>query len=305
MPAPPPPPDPRAALVTDPELRVALVRMVRGRAAEADVDDIVQATLADALAGASAPEDPAELRKWVFGIARHKIVDHHRRASRVELEDSLPEVEATSAPHGANDLLRWVKNELPDDEGAKKTLEWMAREADGDDLESIAAEENLPAPRVRQRVSRLRRLLRERWAIAMAVVTLVVIAGGISLWRGRLASTPPMASTSPAPSAPDRALALRDAALELCRQRSWRACLDGLDQARVLDPAGDQAEVIREARAAARRAEVAPPASATPEPAPSARLAPPAPTAPPPKAPRRGKSTRGSSLGSDPGSSGP
>jgi DNA-directed RNA polymerase specialized sigma24 family protein len=284
--------------------------MVRGRAAEADVEDIVQATLTDAFAGESPPEDPIDLRKWVFGIARHKIADHHRRASRVELDEDPPEVAATSAPHGASDLLRWVENELPDGEGAQKTLEWMAREADGDNLEAIAAEENLPAPRVRQRVSRLRRLLRERWAIAMAVVTIVITAGGISLWRARLTSPPPMASTSPAPSAPDRALALRDAALELCRQRRWRACLDGLDQARVLDPAGDQAEPIREARAAAQRLEVAPPPSATPEPAPSARLAPPTPTAPaptptPPKTPRRNRSTPRSSFGSDPGASGP
>jgi DNA-directed RNA polymerase specialized sigma24 family protein len=270
--------------------------MVRGRAAEADVDDIVQATLADALAGASAPEDPTELRKWVFGIARHKIADHHRRASRLELEDALPEVEATSAPHGASDLLRWVKNELPDDEGAQKTLEWMTREADGDDLAAIAAEENLPAPRVRQRVSRLRRLLRERWAVATALAAIVITAGGISWWRARLPSPAPVAPTYPEPSPMDRARALRDDALEHCHEQRWRDCLDALDQARGLDPEGDRTDAIREARAAAERAQVAPPPSAVPEPAPSARPAPPpptatSPTAHPPKPPRRQKVT--------------
>lgn len=58
----------------------------------------------------------------------------------------------------------------------------MAREGDGERLEAIAAEENVSAANVRQRVSRLRRTLYKRWLLelaAVAVVALVVAAG----WR--------------------------------------------------------------------------------------------------------------------------
>jgi DNA-directed RNA polymerase specialized sigma24 family protein len=276
----------QGAVLSDPELRRALTRMVRTRAPEADVEDIVQATLVEAIASASAPGDPDDLRKWVFGIARHKVVDRHRSAGRVELTEEPMEAEATSAPHGAADLMRWVEAELPGGADAKKTLEWMAREADGDKLEAIAAEENVPAARVRQRVSRLRRLLRERWAAALIAVVVVALAA-VGLKMSRSSRSPaPIASTTPAPTPLERAHVLRDAALERCGAGAWKECVEGLDEARQLDPTGDGAQAVRDARAAAARAlapPVAPP-SASVAPAPPSSSAPrarPIPTAAP------------------------
>ncbi len=60
---------------------------------------------------------------------------------------------------------------------SEATLRWMVREADGDKLEAIAADEALPAERVRQRVSRLRRWMRGRWLAELAVVTMLAVAG--------------------------------------------------------------------------------------------------------------------------------
>jgi DNA-directed RNA polymerase specialized sigma24 family protein len=277
--------------------------MVRARAPEADVEDIVQATLVEAIASGRPPEDPEELRKWVFGIARHKVADRHRSAGRVELTEEPMEAEATSAPHGAADLMRWVEAELPAGADAKKTLEWMAREADGDKLEAIAAEENVPAARVRQRVSRLRRLLRERWAAALIAVVVIVLAA-LGLRKSRSPRAPaPVASTEPVPAPLERARALRDAALERCAAGAWNECVEKLDEARRLDPMGDEARAVQDARAAAARGlapPVAPP-SATAVPAPPSSSAPPprpVPTATPRKAPRH--------FGSEPwGSTGP
>ena len=80
------------------------------------------------------------------------------------------------------DLLRWAKKELPAGEENAKTLEWMLREGEGEKLETIAAEANVPAPRVRQRVSRLRRYYKARWAAqAAALAALLLIALAIAL----------------------------------------------------------------------------------------------------------------------------
>src|SRR5687767_6206626 len=75
-------PDPRSAALGNPELGASLRRFVRGKAPASEVDDIVQATLADALAARNAPSDSKELERWVFGIARNKVVDYYRRHQR-------------------------------------------------------------------------------------------------------------------------------------------------------------------------------------------------------------------------------
>jgi hypothetical protein len=65
----------------------------------------------------------------------------------------------------------------------------MLREGDGEKLEHIARDAKLPATRVRKRVSRLRKFLRERWAAELMLVGLLLLLGGLgALWwfaRGR------------------------------------------------------------------------------------------------------------------------
>jgi hypothetical protein len=57
----------------------------------------------------------------------------------------------------------------------------MLREGEGEKLESIAESEQIPAPRVRKRVSRLRRHLRAQWKkevallAALGVVVLLIV----------------------------------------------------------------------------------------------------------------------------------
>lgn len=59
----------------------------------------------------------------------------------------------------------------------QETLEWLVREHAGEQLQTIAAEAGLPAPAVRQRVSRLRRILRAQWAHALAVLAVAGSCG--------------------------------------------------------------------------------------------------------------------------------
>jgi DNA-directed RNA polymerase specialized sigma24 family protein len=165
------------------EFRRRLVAIVRRRVPERDVEDIVQSTLVEALSP-SAPTGEDALQRWLLGVARHKIADRHRRGCRESFD--VPDVVVDAPPHAATDLLRWAERALPDDgEEPRRTLEWMVREGDGERLESIAESERLPAPRVRKRVSRLRRHLRAQWKKEVALLaTLGVLALLAALaWR--------------------------------------------------------------------------------------------------------------------------
>jgi RNA polymerase sigma factor (sigma-70 family) len=286
--------------LSDPALLGAVEAMVRRRVPAADVDDVVQSALADAVASEDAPEDPEALRRWLSGVVRHKVADFHRRRRReaparsdaiegatgtAGMADLDPRGEA--AAHEERDLLRWATRQLPAEGDAQKTLEWMMHEAEGEKLEAIAERERIPATRVRQRVSRMRAFFRDRWraelAMVAAALTIAVLAW--VAWHG--AKSPPIAR-DPTPSVDRRAERMRDRARDACAKSEWRACVDGLDEARAIDPAGDAAPDVQSLRAAAAEA-LAPPRPRLPPTDPTAPLAPPpAPTTSAAPAPKPG-----------------
>jgi RNA polymerase sigma factor (sigma-70 family) len=195
------------ARLADPDLTARLSHFVRTRVPEDDVKDIVQATIADALAAAEHPESDEDIVRWLFGICRHKLVDWFRRMRREvprDLEANEDAAPAESVPTSAMDLMRWARKELPPGEENEQTLEWMLREGEGEKLETIAAEANLPAPRVRQRVSRLRRYYKKKWAAqaaAVAALLLVALAIVFALRRKDQQQVAPRPEPSFAPSA--------------------------------------------------------------------------------------------------------
>lgn len=198
------PPDLRLA---SSELRQLIVGVVRRRVPPSEVDDIVQTVFCEALASQAVPEDEVALRKWLVGIAKHKVADLHRKGGRrqtVELDENVAtETEALSA----RDLARWADEQLGDNVETKRTFEWMAREGDGEKLAHIAEEAALPPEQVRQRVSRLRRFMRERWARELAAVAGVVAAMYALWWLGRdeekvATPLPSQSADRPAPQLP-------------------------------------------------------------------------------------------------------
>ncbi len=245
----------RHQALSDPALHRDLLRFARRRVAQHEADDVVQATLTDALAAERGPDDPEEVRRWVHRIARNKIVDHYRRGKREQLsEPENHEVAAESSPASARDLLRWAEDELPPNSDAKDTLEWMLREGDGEKLEHIAGEAELPAPRVRQRVSRMRKHFRTRWAAQLAAAALlaaVVLAAWFVLRKA--APGEDDIAREKVPNALERARDIRERALDKCDNALWDDCLRGLDEAKQLDPAGDSTPRVGAARANAQR----------------------------------------------------
>lgn len=262
----------------DSRFREALARMVRRRVPESDAEDIVQSAIAEAFASGKSADDPDGLRRWVWGVARHKVVDHFRRRRR--MADELPDVadDRDKPAYDELDLLRWAKRELPAGENAEETLQWMLREADGETLETIAEESNVPAPRVRKRVSRLREYFRERWSgQTAALVALGIVAALLALYAlGRkkddIAKDVPPAPSVRAPLPQEVAEQKRREAFEKCDAGELRPCLDLLDEAKGLDPKGDLSEAVQRARKAAEDKLAPPP---VPEPEPTSKMAPP------------------------------
>lgn len=234
-----------------PDLRAALVAMVRKRVPESEVEDIVQAALTEAIESPHAPTESEPLRRWIFGVAKNKVVDYHRRAGRLSYE--LPDVPDEAAPHGHADLMRWAERNLPQGPENQKTLEWMMREGEGEKLESIAESEHLPPPRVRQRVSRLRRHFKENWKREVALLAaLGVIITGLVVYLLKTKNQPEIITHDDVVD--PRAEPMRKAALDKCAAQDWQRCLDGLDDAKKLDPAGDSKPEVQNARQAAGEA---------------------------------------------------
>lgn len=258
----------------DPRLRRALVSLVRRTVPEREVEDIVQETLLDALAAKEAPQDPRVLRSWASGIARHKVVDFHRKARREQL-GAVPDA-ATEEAEAPWDLLGWARRALPGGRGVQKAFEWMLREGQGEKLEAIAESERLPPATVRQRVARLRRHLRERWAAELAAAVAVSAAITLTLLGLLLRRAPPVVRDETPAVEPSvvRGKRARAEAMERCRTGDARACLDGLDRAALLDPDGDREPDVLDARRRAAE-QLAPPPAPEPTPAPSAGAAPP------------------------------
>ena len=280
---------------TSASFRAALLAMVRRRVPPGDADDVVQAALIEAVAASDRPRDPAGARRWIWGVARHKVADYHRRARREDLGD-VPEQIAPPSPEAERDLLRWAVGELPPGADAQRTFAWLLREGEGEKLESIADDERLPPPQVRQRVSRMRRLLRARWAqlAAAGLVALVVYL------VARSARSPDEVAPRVAPRLVEppevtvalaRGRAARVEALRACDEAQWRRCLEGLDAARALDPAGDASPRVRAARQSARDALEREEHAPAPSPPPDVYVPWESPPTSPPVPPRRRRPT--------------
>lgn len=280
-------------LLRSTSLRQAMVSFALRRGAGADAEDAVQSTLTEAWQKADRPTDPALLRRWLWGILRHKVVDLHRKRTREIVAGDLesPASDAPAALAGAaqaaratrdqtaesgNDLLLWASRNLPQGKDTEQTLDWLLREADGESLEVIAHEAALPPARVRKRVSRLREHFRIHWQRDIAALAALGVITGIVLWLWPRPPAPEQLAKEPTPILPDprqlRALELQEQAHEACARDAWQRCLELLDEAKGLGQAEPPRAVADRARAVER---LAAPVSSVPSPPPTSTPTPP------------------------------
>jgi len=145
--------------------------MVSRRVPADATEDVVQSVLCDALVACDVP--PIEtVPRWLFAIARNKIADFHRRARRRREVNEVVEPAACD-PIEERDLIEHAQSIAAD----ARAFEWIVRAEEGATLAEIADEEALPAPVVRQRVSRLRRALRTALLAAAAITVALLVAG--------------------------------------------------------------------------------------------------------------------------------
>ena len=244
-------------LLADHALRARLVRYMRKRVANEDVDDLVQTVLCAAVASSTTPSEPASLTRWVMAIARHKVADHFRREGR---DDLVPVAEAVPSDDAAWEWMLWAEQQVQGDDDAGRTLRWMAREGRGEKLAHIAADERLPSARVRKRVSRLRDVMRRRWAAELAVL-LTLAAVALLAWQLLQPDEPRAELLRLAPHLPEpidtslvHAKRLRLDAVKACDDGLWHQCLELLDRAARLDLAGGEADDAKLTRARAIQA---------------------------------------------------
>jgi len=157
-------------VLANPDVRRRLVAMVSRRVPADATEDVVQSVLCDALVARDVPSVET-VPRWLFAIARHKVADFHRRARRRrEVAEAIEG--AASDPIEERDLLERAQAIAPD----PRAFEWIVRTEEGATLAEIAEQEDLPAPVVRQRVSRLRRALRTALLAAATLALVLLVA---------------------------------------------------------------------------------------------------------------------------------
>ena len=172
-----------SACLVDPSFRQALVRYARRRVPAADVDDVVQETLCDALAPGG-PASRAEMLRFSMTILRRRIVDLYRARGRSPLLPGCTTYEGMHDPRAtleARDCLQRIELE-PD------ALALLLAD-DPADSAAVAARVGLTPEAARQRVSRQRRRLR-MWLAAAATFSLLAMLGGAALQEPRIEAEP-------------------------------------------------------------------------------------------------------------------
>jgi DNA-directed RNA polymerase specialized sigma24 family protein len=279
----PPPPSDHAARVADARVKQALDRWIRGRVRAPDAPDMVQNVLEALLVHAHPPDTVEGLVGLGITMLRHDLVDHYRHrqtVGRVEagpLDDDQRERVASAVPAEAWDGIdvqrraHVVRHLVARGKLTDGDVDLLER-AEGEGYPAIAAELGITDNALRVRAHRKRAVLREGWAryvayglSGVAVFLVVVYAVNRSperVGRGRI--SPGTSVARPLPTPRERAARLRASASEACDHARWQDCLDRLDEALPLDPAGDHDPAIQDLRDLARGALQPPQASDKP-----------------------------------------
>jgi DNA-directed RNA polymerase specialized sigma24 family protein len=241
------------AIVQDRELCAQLSAFLSKKLPHADVDDVRQEVFAALWRAKSVPADRAQQRRFLFAAAKSRISNHRRtkeRRKKTESEAMEMVVEAVFYDTVASrDFLAKLRSLVP--KSSEVTLTWWARELLGEPLLQIANEVDIPYGCV---VARVRTLQRRLVAVAATLVLLLMVGSAYYFLRPKpeYAQKPQEKTTlQEAPTIDPQKVAAeerRRQARALCDQEDWLMCLTRLDQAKRLDPAGEDDSAVKELR---------------------------------------------------------
>jgi DNA-directed RNA polymerase specialized sigma24 family protein len=241
----------RRALLSDPHAHNAIRKVARRLGVSRDqLDDVVHGVVEAAIEDPRLPlDDPKKGRNYLCGIARYKAIDIARGYTRdEEIAEAVKADAEEEAPADAEDkaharsLLEWGQKNFP------RTFHWFVRHTVHEEThESIAADANVSPDHVRHTVSNIR----QRMAVAMATVGLAIFAlfFGVRLWRTPggapidhrrhdLAGTGDGVQAPPPPTPAEQGAVLRARARRELDEGKWNECINDLDEAKWVDPAG-------------------------------------------------------------------
>jgi DNA-directed RNA polymerase specialized sigma24 family protein len=229
---------------------------------------------------AKCPRVDPGLSKYINGVARNTangIIRKRRddattgakRFGSLDEETATAPVNLTMSDQAmAHQLVDKARTRDP--EGA----EWMVRtKMHGESFPEVSEDVGQPSDRIRMRVNRLIEWLRENAGI-VSLILLVVLCVVVNVLKAKPKTGPDTAdSAAPQNLTPKQTATLkRDAAFAACEREEWSTCATLLDDARALDPTGENDARVRVARDAVARATEAPPVQS-----PQAPLKPPLP----------------------------
>jgi DNA-directed RNA polymerase specialized sigma24 family protein len=274
--------DPRLAKIVRSVLR-------RGGVPSRDARDHVQTVFCKAIAAATPGiEKPEEWQALACKIAEHDAIDFLRRRStdRKWCVGHIEEVDVVGARDPAPDALVEAKQQLGCvrqvlDVDAVHPLARPIAEAHalGDSREQIAERLGIARQTVTNILSAIRRAYARRWDVEkiswllawfmMVVIGMPAVVAHLHAKRDEADTSrdkqdaPAVSQRTEATWQQQKAAKLREEALQQCAEGGYVDCLVGLNEAKKLDPMGDAAPDVEEARRnaadALRRQETAPP----------------------------------------------
>jgi DNA-directed RNA polymerase specialized sigma24 family protein len=259
--------------------------LVRGGIPVGDADDYVQTVLYKAFKSAAGELDAEKLHALARKIAEDEVIDYRRKRAterkyNVGSTDQSDVAGTLDSPTEraveAKQEMGCMRQVLVDDGVHPMAPEVAEAHAMGDSPQDIAARLRLAPQTVSNILYKVRQAFARRWNIekitwglawlAIVVIGLPALVSHLHPKRDEanpvrdkqdapmVSPTDTAAAAATAASQQLRGAEARKDALALCGSGEYLDCLVELDEAKALDPAGDDTPEVREARRAANEA---------------------------------------------------
>jgi DNA-directed RNA polymerase specialized sigma24 family protein len=253
------------------DVRTAIASALRRRhVGRSDLDDLTQEVLVKALALRESPTTLSECvalaRKMASDLAVDRMRQRRIRSRFLDGPCEHPD-DTAAADTPASDLpetidvqrqLDFARRQLEAGVITVRQAAMFESEADDVPQRETARRLHIAYSTLRNELARGRRAMRESWT-AYAAMALFAIMGWLTYLLGdrphltlEATDAPDLhldhTVTPPEPTPEETAEALRRQALRACAAQQWYDCVETLDRAAEIDPAGDTKPWVHEAR---------------------------------------------------------